>query len=87
MNKTPLTRQILNDYFNFDITDLGDIWRAQNKNLILIQPKCKAIKQELSFFHCKKPNSINSFTDRQINTVEDLQQFALEEGFYLKFIM
>lgn len=87
MNKTLLTRQILKENFLFDITDLGNVWMAQIGSFVLIQPKCEAIQYELPFFHCKNPNQINSFTDRSINSVEDLQQFCKENNIELRFTM
>jgi len=87
MNKTPLTRLILKDNFLFDITDLGNVWMAQIGSFFLIQPKCEAIQYELPFFHCKNPNQINSFMDRSINSVEDLQQFCKENNIELRFTM
>jgi len=87
MNKTPLTRLILKDNFSFDITDLGNVWIAQTGSFVLIQPKCEAIQYELSFFHCKNPNIINSFTDRSLSTVEDLQEFCKENNIELRFTM
>jgi len=87
MNKTPLTRLILKDNFLFDVIDLGNVWVAEIGSFVLIQPKCEAIQYELPFFHCKNPNQINSFTDRPINSVEELQQFCKENAIELKFTM
>lgn len=87
MNKTPLTRLVLKDSFLFDITDLGNVWMAQIDSFVLIQPKCEAVQYELPFFHCKNPNQINSFTDRSLSTVEDLQEFCKENNIELRFTM
>lgn len=87
MNKTPLTRLILNDNFLFGITDLGNVWRAEKGVFVLIQPKCEAVEYELPFFHCKNPNQINPFTDRSLSTVEDLQEFCKENDIELIFTM
>lgn len=87
MSKTPVTRQILSDYFNFDITDLGDFWRAQKGSFALIQPKSEVIEYEFSFYHLLEDKEVYLINDRAINTVEDLQKLCLENNIELKFTM
>jgi len=87
MNKTPLTRLILKDNFLFDVIDLGNVWVAEIGSFVLIQPKSEAVDFELPFFHCKSDNQINSFFDRSLNSVEELQQFCKENAIELNFTM
>ena len=87
MNEITLTRKILIEDFGFAINDMGDFYMLQKNDFILLQPKCAIIEYELSFFYCKAPNQINTFTDETINTVEDLQRLCERKGIDLKFTL
>jgi len=87
MNKTPLTRQILKDNFEFNIIDCGEFWVAKKGNFKLIQPKSAIIQYELSFFHCFNESTIENISDRSINTVEELQKYCKERSVDIKFTM